>query len=341
MSRVFRRNGDWWIDFKDADGIRHRRKAAASHKVAQKVLNHVLDKVAHDEIGIVDDAISFAAFSKEWEGRVLKPIGEGTAARWRGIAENHLRPFFKGALKSITMARVAEYVTARLNAEATPATVNRELSVLRHMMRRAVTWKRLARNPIADWRPLKESPGRTRFASGEEIAKLLTACAESRSPYLRAFVSLSLNTGMRRGEVLSLRRPQIDWQNQIASIGKTKNGEQRIVPMNDTAMAALKSLPVRLDGRRFPFKDGHSVSVAFRRACERAKLEDFRLHDLRHTFATHQALAGIQQRGLQALLGHKDTRMTMRYSHLSDAYLRQAVDAVNLGSVATTEAKAG
>jgi len=283
--------------------------------------------------------MSLSSAARPWAGALWSSrFGDKTATRWRGIAENHLRPFFKGNLKSVTMGRVAEYVTARLNAEATPATVNREMSVLRHMMRRGVTWKRLARNPIADWRPIKEAPGRTRFACEEEIAKLLTACATSRSPYLRPFVSLALNTGMRRGEILSLRRPQIDWQSQIASIGKTKNGEQRIVPLNETAMAALKSLPIRLDGRLFPFKDGNSVSVAFRRACERAKLEDFRLHDLRHTFASHQALAGIQQRGLQALLGHKDTRMTMRYSHLSDAYLRQAVNAVNLGGESVQKA---
>ncbi|MBV8056675.1 MAG: tyrosine-type recombinase/integrase, partial [Deltaproteobacteria bacterium] len=60
--------------------------------------------------------------------------------------------------------------------------------------------------------------------------------------------------------------------------------------------------------------------------------EDCRLHDLRHTFASYQAMNGIQGRGLQALLGHKDNRMTMRYSHLSDAYLKAAVNAVNLGN---------
>jgi integrase len=72
-----------------------------------------------------------------------------------------------------------------------------------------------------------------------------------------------------------------------------------------------------------------------RRAAKRAGIEDFRLHDARHTFASYQAMAGIQQRGLQALLGHKDSRMTMRYSHLSDAYLKAAVNAVNLGGLGT------
>jgi len=67
------------------------------------------------------------------------------------------------------------------------------------------------------------------------------------------------------------------------------------------------------------------------RAARRAGIEDFRLHDCRHTFASYQAMAGIQARGLQTLLGHRDDRMTARYSHLSDAYLKAAVDGVVLG----------
>jgi integrase len=332
MPGLFRKNGAYWIDFHDADGVRHRRKAAASKRVALEVLNHTLDQVAHQEIGILDTSMSFAAFSKEWERRVLPKIGANTATRWHGIVVNHLRPFFNGTLKAISLARVEDYIAKRLEENATKATINRELSCLRHMMKRALAWKNLTRNPIAEWRPMKEAPGRTRFASEEEIDRLIDACAESRSPYLRPFVILALNGGLRRGEILSLTRAQIDWHNCTATIAQTKNSEQGHVPLNETAMAALRLLPIRIDGRLFPFKDGHTVSRAFRRACNRANVSDFRLHDCRHTFASYHALAGTQQRGLQALLRHWDTRMTMRYSHLTDVYLRQAVDAVNLGA---------
>lgn len=100
--------------------------------------------------------------------------------------------------------------------------------------------------------------------------------------------------------------------------------------MNDAALEALKALPPRIDGRLFPLH-ANQVSIAFMRAVRRAGIEDFRLHDCRHTFASYQAMAGIQAHGLQSLLGHKDGRMTTRYSHLSDAYLRAAVDGVVLG----------
>jgi integrase len=217
-----------------------------------------------------------------------------------------------------------------------PSTLNREMTVLKHMMRRAVIWEYLSRNPFLDaqggmlagLKALREPGGRTRFLSLDEIDRLLAACEPI--PYLKAFATVALNTGMRRNEILSLSRKSLDWQNRTATLVETKNGEARHVYLNDAAFEALKALPPRIDGRLFPLHP-NQVSVAFMRAVRRAGIEDFRLHDCRHTFASYQAMAGIQGRGLQALLGHKDARMTMRYSHLSDAYLKAAVNGVVLG----------
>ena len=80
--------------------------------------------------------------------------------------------------------------------------------------------------------------------------------------------------------------------------------------------------------------------MALRRVLKQAGIVDFRLRDLRHTFASYQAMNSVANRGLQALLGHKDIRMTMRYSHLSDGYLRDAVDGLALGSRDTKSATA-
>jgi integrase len=218
------------------------------------------------------------------------------------------------------------------------------------MMRRAVEWEYLGRNcfldaqgrPLAGVRALKEPAGRTRFLGVEEIEKLLTACDESKSPYLRAFVIIGMNTGMRRNEILSLTRLSVGFANSVATLTETKNGEARHVYLNRAAVEALKSLPWRLDGRMFPLGP-NQATMLFVRAAKRAALENVRLHDLRHTFASYQAMSGIAARGLQSLLGHKDARMTMRYSHLSDAYLRAAVNGVvlgdsNIGNPAITDA---
>jgi integrase len=199
-------------------------------------------------------------------------------------------------------------------------------------VKRAVRWQLLDREPITKWPFFKETAfHRNRFLDEDEIKRLLAACENSKCQFLTPFVVLALNTGMRRSEILGLSNRSIDWKNRMATLDDTKNGETRYVPLNETAMEALRSLPESEDGRLFPFDDDHSIGRAFRRATARVGITDFRLHDLRHTFASYHAMAGIQGRGLQTLLGHKDPRMTLRYTHLSDTYIRAAVNAVNLG----------
>jgi integrase len=131
---------------------------------------------------------------------------------------------------------------------------------------------------------------------------------------------------MRRGEIMSLRWKDIDFKERRIILEKTKNNERRSIPMNDTLSLVLKSLPVHLHAEKvFPDINGNMVTVTFERACKRAGIEDFRLHDLRHTFASHLTMGGVNLRTVQTLLGHKDLRMTMRYSHLSPEHLREAV----------------
>jgi integrase len=320
MSRVFRRDGNYWIDFKDASGTRHRRKIGPTKRVAREVLDGILGNVARRQyLGVIEDSqIGLADFAKIWRERVEPHLKPSTALRWFGIIENHLKPYFKGSLRSISGANVESYVAQRLKTGANPQTVNRELSVLRHMIKRAIRWEYLERDPLTKWPFSKEVVfQRSRFLTEEEIERLLLACEDSRSPYLKAFVLVALNTGMRRNEILKLTRQSIDWRNPLATLKDTKNGETLDLPLNDNAIEALRSLPARLDGRLFPFKDDHSVSRAFRRAVEQAGITDFRLHDCRHTFASHHVMNGVQGRVLQSLLGHKDPRMTARYSHLS------------------------
>jgi integrase len=283
-------------------------------------------------LGVIDDsAISFADFAKIWWERVANLLKPRTQERWKGIIDQHLKPAFAGALRAITRAQVESYISKRIACGRATSTINREVTVLKHMLARAVLWEYLSSNHLAGLKPLREPSGRTRFLDPEELGRLLAVCEESQSPYLCSFVLLALNTGMRRNEILGLTRKSIDWPNGIAMIADSKNGEGRHVYLNDAALEALRALPQRSGtDRLFPLSP-NQTTMLFRRAAKRAGLEDFRLHDLRHTFASYQAMAGVASRGLQSLLGHKDPRMTMRYSHLSEAYLRAAVNSVQLG----------
>lgn len=368
MSRVFQRekNGPYWIDFKDARGIRRRRKIGPSKRVAGEVLDGILGNVARRvHLGVIEEsAISFEDFAKIWRERVTPTLKPRSRERWFGILDKYLIPAFPGTLRAITAADAEAYLRQRRKPEKcprcdgkgkvstgpcsrckgakaiapSPSTLNRETTVLKHMMRRAVVWEYLSRNPFLDsqggvlsgLKALREPTGRTRFLSLDEIDRLLAACEASESVYLKPFAIVAMNTGMRRNEILSLTRKSIDWRNRAALLTETKNGEARHVHLNDAALEALKALAPRIDGRLFPLGP-NQTTMLFVRAAKRAGLEDCRLHDLRHTFASYQAMSGVAGRGLQVLLGHKDARMTMRYSHLSDAYLKAAVDGVVLG----------
>jgi integrase len=339
MSRVFERDGFWWIDFRDAQGVRHRRKVAPNKRVAQEVLDGILGNVARRvHLGVIEDSpISFADFASVWWKRVAHTLKPRTQERWQGILNKHLKPAFPGALRAITAAAAESYIARRVENKASASTINREVTVLKHMFKRAVMWEYLSNNPIAGMKDLREPAGRARFLGIEEIDQLLNAFEweGARSPlvrhYLKPLALVAMNTGMRRNEILGLTRRSVDWSNRVVPLEETKNDTPRPVFLNDVALDALRSLPARLDtDRLFPFSP-NQVTMAFRRVVKRAGISDFRFHDLRHTFASYQAMSGVAARGLQALLGHKDARMTMRYSHLSDAYLRDAVNNVVLG----------
>lgn len=354
MSRVFKNKKSWWIDYENVQGVRRREKIGPDKRIAQECLDDILGKVARKvRLGISEESkISFADFANVWKKRVFHLLAKGTRKRWDGIVEDHLKKAFPGSLRSIAFDQVEEYQRERLETGASPYTVNKEITVLKHMISRAVTWKHdkpskasyLMENRIKDVKFIKEPPGRTRWLTAEEIDRLLTACTVDSfekkeghffSPlikgYLKPFVLIALNTGMRRGEILSLTRKDIDWKNRIITIEHTKNGEKRHVYLNDVALMVLKALPRRIDnGKLFPFRPDQ-IGIAFWKAVKRAEIEDFRFHDLRHTFCSHHAMSGTQGRGLMALMGHKDTRMTSRYSHLSDTYLREKVNHVVLG----------
>jgi integrase len=236
MSRVFKRDNNYWIDYLDGDGVRHRKKISPQKRIAQEVLDSILGRVARREhLGIVDDSpISFADFAAEWQKRVWHTLRERTQERFEEIVRLHLKPAFPGSLRSITAAAVEKYIAARVETGAGASTVNRERTVLMHMLRRAVTWQYLSRNPMVDSqgsplvKALREPPGRTRWLTADEIKRLLDACEQARGmPLFRAFVVVALNTGMRRNEVLSLRRDTVDFVNGVATLSETKMALQR------------------------------------------------------------------------------------------------------------------
>ena len=167
---------------------------------------------------------------------------------------------------------------------------------------------------------------RVRYLEEEEIKKLYKTCAE----HLKPIVIVALNTGMRKEEILSLKSKDVDFRSRIISILDTKNGESRELPMNDIVYRTLLAVEKLPDSRWvFCKKNGErygNIRKAFEGARKRAGIVDFRFHDLRHTFASHLVMAGVDLRTVQELLGHKSFEMTLRYAHLSPEHKKAALD---------------
>ena len=122
-----------------------------------------------------------------------------------------------------------------------PATRNRHLAHLSSMFNRGKEWGLVTSNPAQGIKPLRENGARTRFLDGDEVARLLTAASQTFRPILIT----ALHSGMRRGEILNLKWPDVDFKNRIITVQKSKSGNKRMLPMDDTLYEVLGVLPTR------------------------------------------------------------------------------------------------
>jgi integrase len=221
--------------------------------------------------------------------------------------------------------------TKRSGAHRSTSTINRELATLRRLLNKAVEWKAIEKNPAAGRKMLPERKGRTRFLSVGEAGRLLDAC----SSHLYPIVLCALETGMRRGEILSLRWEDVDLEHRILYVGETKTGIPRHVPISSRLANTLLSRARNgaseylfagkrgMGGHGKPF---HDVRTSFKNACRRAGVAGFRFHDLRHTAASHMVMAGVPVKVVGEILGHTTVSMTERYSHLLPEHKLRAVE---------------
>jgi len=322
---VYKKGKNWYIDYY-LKGRRKRRKIGTSKKLAQQVLNDVHLKIAKGEyLGVYDKKkVLFEELAQQY--LVFSKANKAWSSQRRdrfSIAQ--LVSIFKGKyLFEITPRMVEKYKAKRLEKVA-PATVNRELACLKHMYTKAIEWGYLKINPVKSVKLLKEPPGRLRYLMPKEVKKLLDVCRG----YLRSIVITALNTGMRKGEILGLRWEDVDLQNRKVTVRKPKNNEIRVIPINQTLYQELSNLSHGPDGE-FLFSNGEDrrfgdIKKGFSLALKKAGIEDFHFHDLRHTFGSHLVMQGVDLKTVQQVMGHKDIKMTMRYSHLSPEYVQEAI----------------
>jgi integrase len=314
----------WWISWSDAQGRRRVRKTDAQNITQAKAIR-AAEMLRVEQAKMLGHAPPGQETFREIAERYLKyqkaRISPKAYVREEGILRTHLARFNSLKLIAIRKVDIQLYVTEAASKRSA-ASVHRELVVIKHLFNLAVEWEIVPVNPARLIKPPKLPAGRMRYLQPTELRALLEACPDG----VREIVALAVSTGMRRGEILNLRRLDVDLSNRRIMLPQTKNGEGRIVYLNDMAMMVFDSMPEGLPGDRvFADWNGPRVAHAFERARAEVKLVDFRFHDLRHTAASWMRMAGADIHTVGQLLGHKDLRMAARYQHLSPAFLAEAV----------------
>ncbi len=333
---LYKRGEIWCIRYSYGGKI-VRRAVGPSKRQAELALGK--RKVAIAEGRFLDplkgDKITYGElldrYLKEYSAVHKKPHTYATDTHW----VKHLRPRFGSLLlKDVTADKVSVMVKELLDSGRKPATVNRVVTLLKHSFTKAKEWGLIRHSPVAEVKKLKERNERMRYLEPEQYTQLL----QSEPRYLDDIVITAVNTGMRKEEILSLRRDQIDWRQRVILLTDTKNGERRGVPLNSTMVGLLRGI-IREHMRRgisspYVFIDPwtgdrwKNIDAGFRAKVKRAGIEDFHFHDLRHTAASWMVMAHVDLLAVSKVLGHKDLRMTQRYSHLSPGHLLEAVEAL-------------
>jgi len=255
-------------------------------------------------------------------------------------------------LSQIESYLIEQYKIKRKNGEPpfvksiSERTINIELSCLKQILRLAKEWGFAHKNPAENTKKFSEPKRQPRFLTEEEILRLINHS----SPWLRMFVYFALGTGMRTGEILNLRFEDIDFQRNVVMVKSNpkrgylvKNKRDREIPLTDflyskalwfseywidyRTMKPRKRTP---EQRAYFFcnENGERITTirqSFTRTIRRAEIADVTPHTLRHTFASHLIMSGVDIRTVQEYLGHTKISTTEIYTHLSNQHKQDSI----------------
>jgi integrase len=330
---IYKRGGVYWIRFAGLDGTIIRESSRSSKFKDAEVLlikrRQLIKEGKEPEIKKISNH-SFRELATEYLKWTERQRGSKQKVN---VVKQLVKVFGQYPLRYFGSRMLEQYQTERTQAGNKSATVNRHLATIKHMFNKAVEWDWVEEEVLKRVRRVKlleENNRRLRFLSFEECQALINNCDK----HLRPIVIMALNTGMRRGEILSLKWDNVDLKHGFILLEITKNGERREIPINEMPRDTLQGILRRID---IPYvfydqttgKPYQRVTRSFISACRRAGIRDFHFHDIRHTFASHLVMARVDLTTVKELLGHKTLAMTLRYAHLAPTHKVTALDILN------------
>jgi integrase len=334
---VYKQGNIFWVS-KCIDGVLYRKSTGTASKMESKAFyeSWVAELKEQIRTGKTGSTIIkrepakqtiFAELADKYKEWIT---GRQKSARNKSYLINELVKKL-GNLKLIDFSvELIEKLQTDLLKEKSIVSSNRTLAILQAMFTKALDWELIDDEALRKVRKVKLLKGeikRLRYLSDDEADRLINNCES----YLRPIVVTALNTGMRKSEILHLTWDRVDLKNRIILLDITKNGNRREVPINNTLFNALSGLirNIKIDYLFYnpdTLKPYYDIKKSFAAALRKSHILDFHFHDLRHTFASRLVMSGVDLASIQKLLGHKDIKMTLRYAHLSNTHLKDAVN---------------
>jgi integrase len=318
---VYKRGETWWIQFTAPDGRRIQQSAGTKIKQEAQELH---DRLKNDAWRVKNLG---ARIRYTWQEAVVRWINESQHKNSLKTDIELLRwldQFVNGKyLDEITVETVRTIKQAKLDDGAKSGTVNRVLALLRAILNKAEReWLWLDKAPYIKMMPNKTK--RIRWLTHAEAAKLLRELPE----HLAAMMRFALATGLRESNVVNLQWSEIDMQRRCAWIhaDEAKGKKAIAIPLNADAVQVIREQLGKNHTHVFTYK-GEPVTRAnnhaWRKALKRAGIDDFRWHDLRHTWASWHVQNGTPLNVLKELGGWSDIQMVLKYGHLSADHLSE------------------
>lgn len=319
---LLKRGRVWWAYFY-IDGVRHQSSTGTSNR---RQAEGILEKLKQEanaqrhQLVQVDLEMTFGALAARF-------IANGGSRLYHHERLKLLLPYFSDIpVVRINKGMAADYRVKRHSAKTvSDATVNRDLSVLRHILYWAIDESLLLSNPLSRMRLVRERRIKRLVVSIQEELKLMVAAPE----HLKRIIVAALDTGMRRGEILNQLWEHVDLDRRVLFVTKSKTpeGESREIPLTNRLFDLLWESR-QPEGLIFTYQK-HSIRIiktTWRKSLKRAGLRHIRFHDLRHTFNTRLLEAGVMQEVRMTLMGHSSgSKVHSTYTHVELPVKREAI----------------